>query len=162
VDISLKEHQQYIRLEHPEKSAIAEHSIDQEHRIQFHNSSILAMKTRYMDRTVREAIEIELHPYNILKGDGFCLSKPWKPLIGSLKLSGHDQGHLATRFRIHNVFTNNPALPFYRSLGPRFVLWPFTTSRYYPPPPIPSASAILNSVLASFLTWYFFAACIGC
>jgi hypothetical protein len=31
------------------------------------------------------------------------------------------QGHLVTRFRIHSVFTNNPARPFYRSLGPRFV-----------------------------------------
>jgi hypothetical protein len=56
----------------------------------FHNSSILATKTRYMDRIVREVIEIELHPYNINREGGFCLSKSWKPLIGSLKLSGHE------------------------------------------------------------------------
>jgi hypothetical protein len=31
------------------------------------------------------------------------------------------QGQLVTRFRIHIVFTNNPTLLFYRSLGPRFV-----------------------------------------
>jgi hypothetical protein len=43
-----------------------------------------------MDRIVREATEIELHPYNINREGGFCLSKSWKPLIGSLKLSGHD------------------------------------------------------------------------
>jgi hypothetical protein len=43
-----------------------------------------------MDRIVREAIEIELHPYNINRESGFCLSISWKPLIGSLKLSGHD------------------------------------------------------------------------
>jgi hypothetical protein len=43
-----------------------------------------------MDRIVREAIEIELHPYNINGGGGFCLSKSWKPFIGSLELSGHD------------------------------------------------------------------------
>jgi hypothetical protein len=41
---------------------VAERSIDQGHRNEFHNSSILASKTRYMDRIVGEAIEIELHP----------------------------------------------------------------------------------------------------
>jgi hypothetical protein len=35
-------------------------------------------------------VGIELHPYNIFREGGFCLSKSWKPLIGSLKLSGHD------------------------------------------------------------------------
>jgi hypothetical protein len=69
---------------------------------------------------------------------------------------------LVTRFRIRNVFTNNPALPFYRRLGPSFVLWPFTTHATIPFPQHPSASSFLNSILASFLTWYFFAACVGC
>jgi hypothetical protein len=84
----------HMTLEHPDKSAVAERSIDQGHRIQFHHSSILAMNTRYMDRIVREAIEIELHPYNINREGDFCLSKSWKPLSGSLKPSGHDPGTL--------------------------------------------------------------------
>jgi hypothetical protein len=42
-----------------------------------------------MDRIIRDAIEIE-HLYNINREGGFCLSKSSKPLIGSLKLSGHD------------------------------------------------------------------------
>jgi hypothetical protein len=83
VDIRLKEHQRYIRLQHPDKSAVAENSIDQGHCIQCHNSSILASKTRYMDRIVRVVIEIELHPYNIKTEGGFCLRKSWKPRIGS-------------------------------------------------------------------------------
>jgi hypothetical protein len=29
-------------------------------------------------------------PYNINREDGFCLSKSWKPLMGSLKLSEQD------------------------------------------------------------------------
>jgi hypothetical protein len=62
VDIRIKEHQRHIRPEHPDKLGVAEHSIDQGHRIQFLNSSILATKTRYMDRIMREAIEIEFHP----------------------------------------------------------------------------------------------------
>jgi hypothetical protein len=90
VDIRLKEHQRHIRLEHPDKSAVAEHRIHQGHRIQFHDASILATKTRYMDRIVREAIEIELHPYNINRDGGLCLIKSWKPLISSIKLLGHD------------------------------------------------------------------------
>jgi hypothetical protein len=65
VDIRLKEHQWYIRLEHADKSAVAEHSIDHGHSIQFHNSPILAMKSRYMGRIVREAIQIELHTYSV-------------------------------------------------------------------------------------------------
>jgi hypothetical protein len=87
VDIRLKEHRRHIQLEHLDKSAIAEYSINQGHHIQFHNSSILATKTRYMDRIVREAIVIELHPYNINREGGFRLIKSWKPLMGSLKLS---------------------------------------------------------------------------
>jgi hypothetical protein len=85
-----KELQQHIRLEHPDKLAVTEHSIDHGHRIQFHNASILATKTSYMDRIVREAIEIALHPYNVNREGGFCLSKSWRPLIGSLKLSGQN------------------------------------------------------------------------
>jgi hypothetical protein len=86
VDTRLKEHQRHIRLEHPDKSAVAEHSVDFRHRIQLHNISILATKTRYMDRIIRETIENELHPNNMNREVGFCHSKSWKPLISSLKI----------------------------------------------------------------------------
>jgi hypothetical protein len=56
----LKEHQQHIQLKHPDKSALTKHSIDPGHHIHFHNTSILATKTQYMDCIVREAIDIEL------------------------------------------------------------------------------------------------------
>jgi hypothetical protein len=85
MDTRLKEHLRYIRLENPEKSAMAEHNVDLGHRIQFHNTSILATKARYMDRIVREVFEIELQPNNMNREVGFCLSKSWKPLICSLK-----------------------------------------------------------------------------
>jgi hypothetical protein len=49
------------------------------------HTAILCTKPRYMDRIIREAIE--LHPNNIRKEDGFCLGKSWKPLICSLKNS---------------------------------------------------------------------------
>jgi hypothetical protein len=44
VDTRLKEHQWHIRLEHPDKSAIAEYTVDLGHCIQFHETSILATK----------------------------------------------------------------------------------------------------------------------
>jgi hypothetical protein len=85
VDSILKEHQRHIRLEYPDKSVVAELCIDSEHRILFHDTSILATKTRYMFSIVREAIEIEFHPNNMLRDIGLCLSKPRKLLISSLK-----------------------------------------------------------------------------
>jgi hypothetical protein len=32
-----------------------------------------------------EAIEVDLHPYNINKEDGLILSRAWKPIIWLLK-----------------------------------------------------------------------------
>jgi hypothetical protein len=74
-DITLKEHEQHIPLDYEDKTAIAEHSIDQGHHIQFHNTSILATNTRYMDHIFSQAIETELHHYIINREGGFCLSK---------------------------------------------------------------------------------------
>jgi hypothetical protein len=38
-----------------------------------------------MDRVIREAIEMELHPISMNREDGFFLSRAWKPLICDLK-----------------------------------------------------------------------------
>jgi hypothetical protein len=55
-------HRCHIRLEHLGKSAVAECSINQGHRILFHNAPIRKTSARYMDHVVREAIEALLHP----------------------------------------------------------------------------------------------------
>jgi hypothetical protein len=72
VDIRLKEHQRHIQLELLYMLVIAEHSIDQGHCIQFHITSSPAMNTRYIDRIVREAIEIEL-PLQYQQREGLLL-----------------------------------------------------------------------------------------
>jgi hypothetical protein len=74
-----------ICLEHPDKSDMVEHSINLGHCIQLHHTTIISTKPRYMDHVIREATETELHPNNMNRENGFCLSKSWKPLICSLK-----------------------------------------------------------------------------
>jgi hypothetical protein len=79
IETRVKEHS------HAKKSAVAEHSTNLGHRIQLQDNSILSTKFRYMDRIIREATEIELHPDNMITKDGLSLSRSWKPLVHSLK-----------------------------------------------------------------------------
>jgi hypothetical protein len=63
-----KEHERHIRLNQPEKSAVAEHCIELSHKIDFDEATILARRAGYTDRLVKEAIEIRLHPNNFKQG----------------------------------------------------------------------------------------------
>jgi predicted GIY-YIG superfamily endonuclease len=65
IEIRINEHRRHIRLYHPEKSAMAEHSVKLCHCIQFHDTNILAKRSRHMEHFIREVIVFELHPNNI-------------------------------------------------------------------------------------------------
>jgi len=60
---------------------MAEHRINFDHCIQFHDTSILDRKSEYMECIIREVIEIEPHPSNLNREEGFSLSRSGKLFV---------------------------------------------------------------------------------
>jgi hypothetical protein len=85
----------HIRFDRPEKSAVAEHSINAGHMIDFNNVSALDRASGYMDRLVKEAIQIRLNHKNFNRDGGFTMSRAWNPVTKLLFTHNHDPGKAA-------------------------------------------------------------------
>jgi hypothetical protein len=100
IDARCKEHMRHICLDQPEKSVVAEHSVNTGHQIDFSNITILDGTSGYMDRVVKEAIHIRLNRKNFNRDNGFNLSQVWFPVMSMLAnqnteqgIVGHDRTH---------------------------------------------------------------------
>jgi hypothetical protein len=63
---------------------VAEHSINTGHCIDFSNTIVLVRTSSYMDRLVKEAIDIRLNNQNFNRDGGLMLSRAWHPVINML------------------------------------------------------------------------------
>jgi hypothetical protein len=84
IEMRHKEHRRYICLDQLDKSAVAEHSVNTGHCIDFSNTIILDRILSYMDRLLKEPTGIRLNNKNFNRDGGLMLSRPWYPVINML------------------------------------------------------------------------------
>jgi hypothetical protein len=55
------------------------------HKIQFDHTQVLSAKSKYCDRLIMEATEVELRPDNTNREVGLKIGKIWTPILRSSK-----------------------------------------------------------------------------
>jgi hypothetical protein len=85
----------HMWLDQQEKSAVAENSINTGHQIDFSNVSLLDRASGYMDRLVKEAIQIRLNHKNFSRDNGLILRQAWNPVTNLMFKHHNDPGKAA-------------------------------------------------------------------
>ena len=117
ISTRVKEHQAHGRLGHLDKSAIIKHSHEQDHRINWKETKLIAPVQFWHQRRVREAIEIKSH--NTVPQDiGFYINDIWSPLLKpTLPSAAHHNTDTLHRTHIQPA-TNSHASPGKHNLNP--------------------------------------------
>ena len=81
----ISEHDRDLRMQYFDKSAVAQHALENNHHIGFDEARLIDRATNYWDCIRREAIEIKLQPNNFNRDSGLHISKAWDPSISALR-----------------------------------------------------------------------------
>ncbi|GJQ82060.1 hypothetical protein Trydic_g6933 [Trypoxylus dichotomus] len=89
INTRLKEHKRNCRLAQTDKSAVAEHALqDGEYNINFANTEVLSTVSHFYTRLQREAIEIYKHPGNFnRKEENLAINKVWYPVLRNAQVT---------------------------------------------------------------------------
>ena len=68
-----------------DKSAVAQHVLENNHHIGFDETRLIDRARNYWDRIRRETIESKLQPNNFNRDIGLHISKAWSPAISALR-----------------------------------------------------------------------------
>ena len=88
----ISEHERDLRMQYFDKSAVAQHALENNHHIVFDEARLIDRARNYWDRIRREAIEMKLQHNNFNKDSGLHISKAWSSAISALRqLRAHGQ-----------------------------------------------------------------------
>jgi predicted GIY-YIG superfamily endonuclease len=119
VSTRIKEHIRHTKNCDNHISAIATHSTELKHSIEFDSTKIIASADNYFERKILEAIEIKKHKFNFNRDQGIEISPTWNPIISRLDSKCHPEvsttdGNNKDNNRTPN--NNNPATSSYDDL----------------------------------------------